>query len=109
MWINIYEKKKLKKKTSKPKIPKLGKNIILVKILINKIFKYSAIKIKTNNSEENSTLNPLTNSDSPSTKSKGVRLVSAKIQINHKKKTKKEIKINPILNSNKTKITLKQK
>ena len=82
---------------------------MLVKILINKIFKYSAIKIKTNSSEENSTLNPLTNSDSPSTKSKGVRLVSAKIQINHKKKTKKEIKINPIFNSNQTKITLKQK
>lgn len=54
------------------------------------MFKYSAIKIKTNNSEENSTLNPLTNSDSPSTKSKGVRLVSARIQINHKKKQKKK-------------------
>ena len=49
------------------------------------IFKYSAIKIKTNFSEPYSTLKPLTNSLSPSTKSKGVRLVSANIDKNQKK------------------------
>ena len=30
-----------------------------------------------------STLNPDTNSDSPSAKSKGARLVSAKVEVNH--------------------------
>jgi len=40
--------------------------------------------------EEYSVLNPLTNSDSPSVKSKGARLVSAKILINHKGTVKKK-------------------
>jgi len=50
---------------------------------INKIFVYSAIKIKANIPALYSTLNPDTSSDSPSAKSKGVRLVSAKLVINH--------------------------
>lgn len=44
---------------------------------INRIDIYSAKKIKTNDTELYSVLKPLTNSDSPSAKSKGERLVSA--------------------------------
>jgi len=49
---------------------------------IKKILAYSAMKIKANPSLPYSILNPDTNSDSPSAKSKGVRLVSAKHEIN---------------------------
>lgn len=44
---------------------------------------YSAIKIIANDPLLNSVLNPETNSLSPSAKSKGVRLSSAKEEINH--------------------------
>lgn len=53
------------------------------KALINKILAYSAKKIKANPPAPYSTLNPDTNSDSPSAKSKGVRFVSANLEINH--------------------------
>lgn len=43
---------------------------------------YSAIKIKANRPLLYSTLKPETSSDSPSAKSKGVRLVSARLVIN---------------------------
>lgn len=49
--------------------------------LINKIFIYSAIKIKANIDLLYSILNPDTNSDSPSVKSSGARCVSARIEI----------------------------
>lgn len=48
-----------------------------VRALIIKILVYSAIKIKAKGPAAYSTLNPDTNSDSPSAKSKGERLVSA--------------------------------
>jgi len=47
------------------------------------ILAYSAIKIKANPKLPYSILNPDTNSDSPSAKSKGVRLVSARQEISH--------------------------
>jgi hypothetical protein len=53
--------------------------------LINKILAYSAQKIKAKPPAPYSTLKPETNSDSPSAKSKGVRLDSAKQEINHTK------------------------
>lgn len=62
--------------------------------LIAKILVYSAIKIKANKPLLNSTLNPDTNSDSPSAKSKGVRLVSARFVMNHKIEIKGSMKIN---------------
>ena len=46
--------------------------------------------------EEYSVLNPLTNSDSPSVKSKGARLVSARILINHNGKIKKNLQKNEL-------------
>jgi len=59
------------------------KKITLVNKLITKILAYSAIKIRANRPLLYSTLKPDTSSDSPSAKSKGVRLVSAKFVINH--------------------------
>ena len=58
------------------------KNKNLKIILKNIILPYSAIKINANPIPPYSTLNPETSSDSPSEKSKGVRLVSAKHEIN---------------------------
>jgi hypothetical protein len=52
-------------------------------ILINKILVYSAIKIRANSPLLYSVLNPDTSSDSPSAKSNGDRLVSAKDVVNH--------------------------
>lgn len=46
---------------------------------------YSAMKIKANPAPPYSVLNPDTNSDSPSAKSKGVRLVSATHETTHTK------------------------
>jgi len=48
-----------------------------------RIIAYSLKKINTNPVEAYSILNPETNSDSPSEKSKGVRLVSARSKTNH--------------------------
>lgn len=62
---------------------KVGKNIIAVKKDIIKILAYSAIKIMANDPLLYSVLNPDTSSDSPSAKSKGLRLVSARVVINH--------------------------
>jgi hypothetical protein len=50
---------------------------------MNKMLVYSAIKIKANRPLLYSVLNPETNSDSPSAKSNGVRLVSASVVVNH--------------------------
>ena len=50
---------------------------------ITKILAYSAMKMRANLPALYSTLNPETNSDSPSGRSNGVRLVSAKSVINH--------------------------
>lgn len=55
-----------------------------VNSLIIKILAYSAMKISANIPPLYSTLNPDTSSDSPSAKSNGVRLVSAKFVINQK-------------------------
>lgn len=52
-----------------------------VTILKIKTFEYSAIKIRANKPPPYSTLNPDTNSASPSGRSKGARLVSARIEI----------------------------
>lgn len=58
------------------------KNIIVVINIKIIILIYSAKKIKANQPPMYSTLKPETNSDSPSAKSKGLRLVSAKHVIN---------------------------
>lgn len=55
---------------------------------------YSAIKIKANPPLLYSVLNPETNSDSPSAKSKGVRFLSAKQETNHNKDKGKPITVN---------------
>lgn len=58
-----------------------------------RILVYSAIKIKANSPALNSILNPDTSSDSPSAKSKGVRLVSARAVINHISKSGRHLSI----------------
>jgi hypothetical protein len=83
----------IKNNSLKEKPIKINLVINLIKI----IFIYSAKKIKANPPEEYSTLKPETNSDSPSAKSNGVRLVSARQETNHiiikgkRKKAKKKI------------------
>jgi hypothetical protein len=49
-----------------------------------KIIEYSVKKISTNPIDPYSILNPETSSDSPSAKSKGVRLVSATLMVSHR-------------------------
>lgn len=60
-----------------------AKNIIVVIDLRINILRYSDKKIKANQPPIYSTLKPDTNSDSPSAKSKGLRLVSAKHEDSH--------------------------
>lgn len=52
-------------------------------VFINKMLEYSARKNRANGPPAYSTLNPDTNSDSPSVKSNGDRLVSAKVDTYH--------------------------
>lgn len=61
--------------------------------LMNKILPYSARKNKAKLPELNSVLKPETSSDSPSEKSKGVRLVSASEVTNHTTPKGRERKI----------------
>lgn len=53
------------------------------RVFINKMFVYSARKNRANGPPAYSILKPETNSDSPSVKSNGARLVSAKVEIYH--------------------------
>lgn len=58
-------------------------NIITERVFISRMLVYSARKRRANGPAENSRLNPETSSDSPSVRSKGDRLVSAKVEVNH--------------------------
>lgn len=55
----------------------------MVRAFIIIILAYSARKNRAKGPPAYSTLNPETSSDSPSVKSKGARLVSARVEINH--------------------------
>lgn len=59
------------------------KNRIVVRMFIMIMLAYSARKNRANGPAAYSTLNPDTSSDSPSVRSNGARLVSAKVEINH--------------------------
>lgn len=59
------------------------KNRIVVRIFIIIIFAYSARKNRASGPAAYSMLNPETSSDSPSVRSKGARLISARVEINH--------------------------
>ncbi len=56
---------------------------MVVRTFIIMMLAYSARKNKANGPAAYSTLNPETSSDSPSVRSKGARLVSARVEINH--------------------------
>lgn len=63
---------------------KLGlRNRIVVSVFISMMLAYSARKNRANGPAAYSTLNPETSSDSPSVRSNGARLVSARVEINH--------------------------
>ena len=55
----------------------------MVSVLIRRMLAYSARKNSANGPAAYSTLKPDTSSDSPSVRSKGARLVSARVEINH--------------------------
>lgn len=59
------------------------RKIIVDRVFIMRILAYSARKNRANGPPAYSTLNPETNSDSPSVKSNGARLVSANVETNH--------------------------
>lgn len=59
------------------------KNRVAESVFIRRILAYSARKNRANGPPAYSTLKPETSSDSPSVKSKGARLVSAKVEIYH--------------------------
>lgn len=61
----------------------MPKNRITVRAFIMIMLAYSAKKNMAKGPAAYSTLKPDTNSDSPSVKSNGARLVSAKVEINH--------------------------
>lgn len=63
------------------RIKKFKKRIVENKLII-RMLRYSAIKMRAKVPLLNSTLNPDTSSDSPSERSKGVRLVSARVVVN---------------------------
>jgi len=72
-------------------------NIRDLNSLIIKILRYSAIKIRAKVTLLYSVLKPETSSDSPSAKSNGVRLVSAKVLVNQIKNKGINMKIHPTL------------
>ncbi len=59
------------------------RKIVVVRAFIIIIFIYSAIKKRANGPAAYSMLKPETSSDSPSVRSKGARLVSANVEVNH--------------------------
>ena len=59
------------------------RKISALRVFMNIIFLYSAMKNKANGPPAYSTLYPDTNSDSPSVRSNGARFVSAKVDTNH--------------------------
>jgi len=85
MEVKAKNKTKIKFKRLKALLKTKNKVKILVKTHKDK---YSPMKSKVKPLLPNSVLKPLTNSDSPSKRSKGVRLSSAKQDMYHKTKTK---------------------
>ena len=71
-------------KSSDGRFRKLGlRKRRVVSVFMNMILAYSARKNRANGPAAYSTLNPDTSSDSPSVRSNGARLVSARVEINH--------------------------
>lgn len=59
------------------------RNSVAERVFIRRMLAYSAKKNRANGPPAYSTLKPDTNSDSPSVRSKGARLVSASVEIYH--------------------------
>lgn len=69
-------------KNSELEVPGLI-NIMTDRVFIRRMLEYSARKSRANGPAENSKLKPDTSSDSPSVRSNGDRLVSARVDVNH--------------------------
>lgn len=70
--------------SSDGRFKKLGlRNRMVVSVFISMMLAYSARKNRANGPAAYSTLNPETSSDSPSVRSNGARLVSARVEMNH--------------------------
>jgi len=85
------------KQSLKRKLMGVERKKIDVNRLITKMLVYSAIKIMAKVPLLYSVLNPETSSDSPSAKSKGVRLVSARVVVNQTKNSGSLIRIIGVL------------
>lgn len=72
------------------------RNRVVVRIFIMMMLAYSARKNSANGPPAYSTLKPETSSDSPSVRSKGARLVSASVEMNHIMVRGQEGKINHV-------------
>lgn len=59
------------------------RNRVAERVFISRMFAYSAKKKRAKGPPAYSTLKPETSSDSPSVRSKGARLVSARVEIYH--------------------------
>lgn len=59
------------------------RNTMVVRAFIRRMLVYSAMKNRAKGPAAYSTLNPETNSDSPSVKSNGARFVSARVEMYH--------------------------
>lgn len=69
--------------SGKPGIIDVPKNSTTDSVFMSRMFAYSARKNKAKGPPAYSTLNPDTSSDSPSVRSNGARLVSARVEIYH--------------------------
>jgi len=73
------------------------RNRVAESVFINKMLAYSARKNRAKGPPAYSTLKPETSSDSPSVRSKGARLVSAKVEMYHIAASGQAGKINQVL------------
>ena len=74
--------------------PPPPRNKIVDKTFMNMMFEYSARKKSAKGPPAYSTLNPETSSDSPSVRSNGVRLVSARVETYHIMPIGAEVRMN---------------
>lgn len=79
------------------------RKIIAERVFIIKMLAYSARKNSAKGPPAYSTLKPETSSDSPSVRSKGARLVSARVETNHIRNRGQRGKINQVSSCEETK------
>lgn len=81
--MRVFKAKLSVKVSGKGGLRRAPMKTVVVKAFIMIILVYSAMKNRANGPAAYSTLKPDTSSDSPSVRSKGARLVSASVEMNH--------------------------